>query len=247
VLGYLSESEAQARLEPRAAGLVLASVVVVALTSCTSEPDDDFWAVTECSADDSALIDHTLGELSVLEAYMDEALGRRFIGDLPPFAGMVDALAALRAQGDLGCARPREGLGDTWRAVTADGGQLVLVNVDGIGWLQAMEEWTSGREYGDLSPEEVVEQLEHMDSSEFAVYERTARSYFQGAARACHLLAHEGAHLETDCCGHVLGEDDGEVDFVKEVGTLAYHGIYWERWHPEMLWLEQQYREVKSR
>ena len=52
--------------------------------------------------------------------------------------------------------------------------------------------------------------------------------------------------MTTNCCSHKLGEVQGELDFVDEVGYLAYDAIYFERWHPEKVWLEQLYRNALS-
>lgn len=237
-------SAARARLFAWPLGASVALAVL--LTSCSTTPIEALLEPRECSDVERALLDHSLTELGAIEAYMDEALGRRFADDAPRYGEMVESLMAVRSDGNLGCAAPRENGEEGWAAMFTRGGSKVFVNVEAATWEQAMKDWTLGQEYGPLSTAEVVERIETMDSAAYGAFELAAQCYFRGPATVCRSLAHEGAHMTTNCCSHTFESIDSEVDFVDEVGDLAFDAIYFERWHPERVWLDQLYREAQQ-
>jgi len=246
VLGHLSDGRRAARRWTHATPLLLALAMAASPTACSTDPVEGVWEPRTCSDEEWALIDHSLAELRGIEGYMDEALGRRFADDAPAFAEMVDALMTVRTEEKLECAAPAEGAEAGWIAMYIQGEERVLINVDTDVWAQTTADWAGGREYAELSASEVVERVETLDPGEYPAFELSALLYFRGPAAVCRSLAHEAAHLTTGCCDHGFEDVEREADFVDEVGQLAYDAIYFERWHPEWVWLDQVYRDAQS-
>ncbi len=245
MLGNLSHVVLALRRGPTATTALLALALVAWVTACPSDPVEGMWEVRTCSDEEWALIDHSLTELHAIEDYMDEVLGRRF-EDAPPFAEMVDALMVVRSEDKLMCAAPAAGADANWSAMFIRGGDQVLINVESEIWEQATSDWARGQEYGVMSAVEVIGHIAASTEEEYASFQLSALVYFRAPGSVCRSLAHEAAHLVTRCCDHDFGDYDREPDFVDEVGQLAYDGIYFERWHPEKVWIDQVYRETRS-
>ena len=216
--------------------LVLASV----LTACVDGGHED-WEIEACDGEDLELVDHTIAEAALVEPYVEAALAARFGGEFVRYSEILDQLVAVRSKDGIYCGRPPGDPSDDARGFLRLANQEIVINVDSPYWLTTLEDWEEGQAYGTLSATEVEAAIRPMDEAEHRQLRLQAWAYLTGPAHAVELLVHEAAHVATpDCCHHELGVLH-DCDFVDSVGKLAAHGVYWERWHSEGLWLDQLY------
>ncbi len=217
-------------------------IASLALVSCGSPTSGNHWERTVCSESDQALIERGVEEAIPIVPYVDAALANRFTGDVPTYEKIVDRLIEVYSQGEVHCGAPLDEEEFSFSGLVYNEHRSILVNVDGQWWDRAREDWAASQEYGSLSAEEVESRIGGMDEDEYWTFRDTAETYLLGPAIATSVLTHESAHLVAPyCCSHGSDDSDRDCDFVDSVGTLAAHGVYWERWHQEGQWLDQLY------
>lgn len=209
--------------------------LLLALSGCT--PSD--WDVEVCSGADLELIDRAIEEAYVIEPYMDEMLSRRFDSSYPSYGEIIETLIAYRSREDIYCGSPGPSVG---YASGENHGATIALNTDHFAWIEALEDWEYGRQYGALDAAG-VERL--VAEGAYSSITWQARAYLTAPAFPLRVLSHEATHgTISDCCHHsrkTTMAERGGCDFVDQVGWLAPYGLLWERWNPEKLWLDELY------
>ncbi len=223
------------------------NALAVLLVSCGAPTSGRYWEGTDCSEWDESLIERGVAEATLVEAYVDEALAYRFVGDVPAYATIVDRLVEVYSASEIHCGIPSAEAERDFGGLVFNEGRSILVNVESITWQRALADWQAGQAYGALSAVEVASLVETLDDDGYWELTEGARSYLLGPALAASILIHEAAHLEVRyCCHHPHGDTERDCDFVDTIGGLAAHGVYFERWHLEGQWLGQLYYAARS-
>jgi len=228
------------------------ALLVVGVGACEPrlEEGEVRWQGEPLYAEGEDLVDRAIAEATLVEEYLDDALARRYAGDVPSSAALVDRLTRMRSGDRILRVVPIDGAFPEWIGSYALHDDTILLNPNSESLSWAREGWLSGQEYGALSAEEVEALVGTMDDDEYSTLRVQAYGYLLGPATAVNVLMHEAAHAELgyDCCVHDEANDEEmDCDLVFSIGWLAAQGVYWERWVPESQWLDQVYWRSRQR
>lgn len=198
-----------------------------------------------CDTATMNFIDHAIEEALFVEPYVEDALSLEFEGDFPSYATVLDKLIEVRSGDRIYCGSineegPYADLQAYGWVMREDDG--FALNFDDSELVTSFELWEENHSYGDHDLDDIPAIVAGMDIEEFGEFKDSAYHYLTSPALVVHGVAHETAHLVEDDCCHHAGQTDPEQyedDYVVQVGEFAEDGVFWMRWRPEVLWLDQ--------